>query len=94
MRHIKNFFHNITDVLLAIIIVAIAAGIIFWRMQVILDYPKTVVSNQTVTEDARCRMRHLLRKLRRQRRQPAECEDEPQAEAGRKKRQAEEAPSE
>ncbi len=52
MRHIKNFIHNINDIVLAIVIVAIAAGIIFWRMQIILDYPKTIVQNQTVTEEA------------------------------------------
>lgn len=52
MRHIKNFIHNINDIVLAILIVAIAAGLIYWRMQVILDYPKTVISQQTVTEEA------------------------------------------
>lgn len=52
MRHIRNFFHNISDVLLAIIIVAIATIIIFWRLQVILDYPKTIIGNQIVTEES------------------------------------------
>ena len=51
MRHIKNFFHNINDVVLAIIIVLLAAGIIYWRMQIILDYPKTLVQEQAVTEE-------------------------------------------
>ena len=51
MRHIKNFFHNINDIILAVLIVVIAAGVIYWRMQIILDYPKTVVSNQAVTEE-------------------------------------------
>lgn len=51
MRHIKNFFHNINDIVLAALIVVIAAGVIYWRMQIILEYPKTVVSNQTVTEE-------------------------------------------
>ena len=51
MRLIKNFFHNINDVVLAIIIVLLAAGIIYWRMQIILDYPKTLVQQQTVTEE-------------------------------------------
>ena len=51
MRLIKNFIHNINDVVLAIIIVAVAAGIIYWRMQIILDYPKTIVENQVVTEE-------------------------------------------
>lgn len=46
MRAIKNFFHNINDVLLAIIIVAIASGIIYWRMQIILDYPKKLAEDQ------------------------------------------------
>ena len=51
MRLIKNFFHNINDVVLAIIIVALAAGIIYWRMQIILDYPKKAVEEQLVTEE-------------------------------------------
>lgn len=46
MRLIKNFFHNINDVLLAVIIVAIASGIIYWRMQIILDYPKQLAEIQ------------------------------------------------
>ena len=51
MRLIKIFFHNINDVVLAIIIVLLAAGIIYWRMQIILDYPKTLVQEQAVTEE-------------------------------------------
>ena len=47
MRHIRNFFHNINDILLARIIVVIAAGIIYWRMQIILDYPKELADQQT-----------------------------------------------
>ncbi len=52
MRHIRNFIHNISDIVLAIIVIAIAAGIIFWRMQIILEYPETAVTDQTVTEEA------------------------------------------
>lgn len=57
MRLIKNFLHNINDVVLAIVIVALAAGIIYWRMQIILDYPKQLADNQAavaeeVSEDA------------------------------------------
>ena len=52
MRHIRNFLHNISDIALAVIIVLIAVAIIFWRMQIILDYPKTVMSDQTQTEQA------------------------------------------
>ena len=46
MRHIRNFFHNINDIVLAIIIVALAAGIIYWRMQVIMDYPKELANER------------------------------------------------
>lgn len=54
MRSIRNFFHNINDILLAIIIVAVAAGIIYWRMNIILDYPQKLVESQTeyTQEDA------------------------------------------
>lgn len=38
----RNFLHNISDILLAILIVAAAATIIFWRMQVIMAYPQKV----------------------------------------------------
>lgn len=51
MRHIRNFFYNISDILLAIVIVTLAAGMIYWRMQIILDYPKTAVSDQVVNEE-------------------------------------------
>lgn len=46
MRLIKNFLHNINDIVLAVIIVALAAGIIYWRMQIILDYPKQLADQQ------------------------------------------------
>ncbi len=42
----KNFFHNISDILLAILIVAIASGIIFWRMQIIMQYPEKIAAEQ------------------------------------------------
>ena len=51
MRHIRNFIHDINDIVLAILIVAIAAGIIYWRMQIILAYPETVMSQQNVTAE-------------------------------------------
>ena len=46
MRHIRNLFHNINDIVLAVIIVALAAGIIYWRMQIILDYPKELANER------------------------------------------------
>jgi len=50
MRAIRNFFHNINDILLAIIIVVIASGIIYWRMGIILDYPKQLAAEQAAYE--------------------------------------------
>lgn len=48
MRLIRNFFHNISDIFLAIVIVAVAAGIIYWRLGIILDYPKQLADQQAV----------------------------------------------
>lgn len=55
MNKIKDFFHDSNDILLAILIILIAAGVIFWRMQVILDYPATVAAQNaqnTQTEES------------------------------------------
>ena len=81
MRLIKNFIHNINDVVLAIIIVLLAAGIIYWRMQIILDYPKTIVAEQAVTEEAPAE-------------EPAPEEAAPAEEAPDEDAPAEEAPAE
>ncbi|MBP3899122.1 MAG: hypothetical protein J6D57_14975 [Mogibacterium sp.] len=81
MRHIKNFLHNINDVVLAIVIVALAAGIIYWRMQIILDYPKQLAEQQAVYNEE----------------QAAEAEAETEAEAAEEAAQEaapEEAPAE
>lgn len=50
MKNAKDFFHNINDILLAVIIIALAAGIIFWRMNVIMDYPDKLASHQSNIE--------------------------------------------
>lgn len=76
MRHIKNFLHNINDVVLAIVIVALAAGIIYWRLQIILDYPKQLAEQQAVYNEE----------------QAAEAEVEAEAEAAEEAAQEEAAP--
>ena len=48
MRGIKNFFHDINDIVLALVIVVVAAGIIFWRMQVIMKYPQEMAKHNAV----------------------------------------------
>ena len=40
MNKLKDFNHNISDILLAVVIVLIAAGIVFWRLRIILEYPE------------------------------------------------------
>ena len=50
MTHIRNFLHNINDVVLAIVIVLLAAGIIYWRMQIIMDYPKQLANENAAVE--------------------------------------------
>jgi cytoskeletal protein RodZ len=78
MRHIKNFLHNINDVVLAIVIVALAAGIIYWRLQIILDYPKQLAEQQAVYNEE----------------QAAEAEVEAEAEAAEEAAQEEAASQE
>lgn len=36
MKKLKDWFHDINDILLALIIIAAAAAVIYWRMRVIL----------------------------------------------------------
>ena len=51
MRAIRNFLHNINDIVLAILIVAIAAVIVWWRMSVILDYPEKMADQAVIVQD-------------------------------------------
>lgn len=43
MKKIKDFFHDSNDLLLALLIILVAAGVIVWRIGVILDYPSKYV---------------------------------------------------
>ncbi|HKK95687.1 MAG TPA: hypothetical protein VJ916_05180 [Anaerovoracaceae bacterium] len=54
MKHIKNFFYNINDLILAVIILAAAAVLIYWRLDIILDYPEKMLessNNDTIIEE-------------------------------------------
>lgn len=54
MRIIKNFFYNINDLIVVVIILAAAAILIYWRINIILDYPEQILDTQntsTVVED-------------------------------------------
>ncbi len=45
MKFIKDFFYDKNDIVLAIIILALAGSLIFWRLDIIMDYPSTLISD-------------------------------------------------
>ncbi len=45
MNKIKDIIYNKSDVLVALLILAVAAAVILWRLGVILEYPKTLISS-------------------------------------------------
>ena len=45
MNKLKDFFYNKNDILIALIILAVAAFVILWRVDAILSYPETLVAN-------------------------------------------------
>ena len=52
MDKIKDFIYDKNDVVIALLILVVAGFIIFWRLDIILEYPKTLVSGDdpAVTE--------------------------------------------
>lgn len=44
MNKIKDIIYNKSDILVALLILAIAAAVIFWRLNIILEYPKELLS--------------------------------------------------
>ena len=50
MNRIKDFFHNVNDIILAIVIIAAAAGIIYWRVNIIMDYTESSADATSNTE--------------------------------------------
>lgn len=49
MRGFKDFFHETNDIALAIVIVLFAAGLIGWRIRIILQYPAQLAKEATVS---------------------------------------------
>lgn len=47
MKKIKDLIYNISDVLIAVLILAIASGVILWRMENAINYPKEVIKEKT-----------------------------------------------
>ena len=50
MNKLKDIFYDKNDILVALIILAIAAVVIFWRVDVIMAYPETLVAS--VSDDS------------------------------------------
>ena len=40
MKKLKDFIYDKNDIVIALLILAAAAFIIFWRLDIILEYPK------------------------------------------------------
>lgn len=50
MNKIKDIIYNKSDIIIAILILAIAALIIFWRLGIILEYPKQLIGTDEASE--------------------------------------------
>ncbi len=50
MKRIRDFIYNFSDIFTTLLILAIAGGIIFWRVQVIMGYSELVAANTPKTE--------------------------------------------
>jgi cell division protein YceG involved in septum cleavage len=49
-RSIRDFNYNHSDIFLAIIILLIAAVVVIWRINIIMDYPKTLSAENIADE--------------------------------------------
>ena len=49
MRKIKDFIYNFSDIFTTLLILALAGGIIFWRVQVIMGYSELAAANKNET---------------------------------------------
>jgi hypothetical protein len=52
MKRIKDFLYDTNDILIAIIILLAAVTIIFWRLSIIVEYPKKFVYSADTTVEA------------------------------------------
>lgn len=46
MDKLRDFFYNKNDIVVALLILIIAAALIYFRINAIMDYPSTVTANQ------------------------------------------------
>lgn len=50
MKHLKDFLYDKNDIIIAFVILLIAGLLIFWRMEVIMDYPQTLAEETGTTK--------------------------------------------
>lgn len=48
MKQLREFIYDKSDILVALVILLIAALVIFWRFEAIADYPSTLVDNDNI----------------------------------------------
>ena len=49
MNRIKDFFYNKNDLIIALLILVLAAGLIYYHVMEIMDYPAKLASQSTET---------------------------------------------
>lgn len=49
MKKFKDFIYDKNDIIIAVLILAVAALVILWRLNVILEYPKQLLGNDGTT---------------------------------------------
>ena len=52
MRSFRNFLYNYSDIFVALVIIALAAFLIWTRVDVIMDYPKTLAAENAAQASA------------------------------------------
>ena len=50
MKKIKDFIYNFSDIFTAILVLALAGGIIVWRVQVIMGYSEMMAAEKKETQ--------------------------------------------
>lgn len=46
MEKLKNFIYSKNDIVIAIVVLVVALGVIFFRVKALVDYPKKLVEEQ------------------------------------------------
>ena len=49
MKKFKDFLYDKNDIIIALLILVIASLLIIWRMEAIMEYPKTLISDTEST---------------------------------------------